>query len=79
MIYLYGVTEPGIQPPEPAGLEDEPVSLLEARSVAGLVSTHERAAFGPDPAALWCHDRVLEAAMTHGAVAALLIRGRGDA
>ena len=68
MIYLYGITEPDAEPPEVTGLEDETVSLLAADCVAGLVSSHERARFDPDPAALWSHDRVLERAMQHGPV-----------
>lgn len=68
MIYLYGITEPDAGTPEVSGLDDEAVSLLEAGSVAGLVSSHERASFDPEPAALWCHDRVLESAMEHGPV-----------
>ena len=68
MIYLYGITEPGAGTPEMSGLDDETVSLLEAGPVAGLVSSHDRAGFDPDPEALWCHDRVLESAMEHGPV-----------
>lgn len=68
MIYLYGVTEHGATSPEVAGLEDEPVSVLDAGLVAGLVSWHEGPGIDPEPEALWSHDRVLENVMQHGPV-----------
>jgi Gas vesicle synthesis protein GvpL/GvpF len=68
VIYLYGIAETGARSPDVAGLEDEPVSVLDAGPVAGLVSRHERAAVDPEPEALWSHDRVLENAMEHGPV-----------
>lgn len=68
MIYLYGITEPGVKAPDVAGLEDEPVSVLDAGLVAALHSRHEREALDPEPEALWRHDRVLENAMEHGPV-----------
>lgn len=68
MIYLYAITEAGVEPPDQPGLDEQPLCLIEAGSIAGLCSCHERSSFDPEPAALWRHDSVVEAAMSRGAV-----------
>jgi hypothetical protein len=68
VIYLYGITEPEVQLPDCAGLDDEPLGLVTAGRVAGLYSEHARSQFDPEPAALWRHDQVVEAAMSRGTV-----------
>jgi hypothetical protein len=68
MIYLYAVTAADAPAPGCAGLDDESLYLVSAGAIAGVCSRHERPAFDPEPAALWRHDQVVEAAMSHGPV-----------
>jgi gas vesicle protein GvpL/GvpF len=68
VIYLYGVAEAGAKTPDCQGLDGAPVGVVEVGRLAGLYSRHERGRFDPAPAALWSHDRMVEAAMRNGAV-----------
>lgn len=68
MIYLYAIAEADAELPEGVGLDDEPLDLVTAGAIAGVCSRHACSAFDPEPAALWRHDQVVEAAMSSGAV-----------
>jgi Gas vesicle synthesis protein GvpL/GvpF len=68
VIYLYAITEAGADPLASPGLAEAPVRVRGVGGVAALYSEHEQPWLAPDPAALWRHDQVIEAAMERGAV-----------
>lgn len=68
MIYLYAIAEADAEPVAIAGLADAPVGRHALGDVAALYSVHEQEQLAPDPAALWRHDQVIEAAMGGGPV-----------
>jgi hypothetical protein len=63
-LYLYGIVA-GSQALElaPVGLAGAPVTLLPCKDIAAAVSAVALAAVRPEPAQLWCHERVVEALM----------------
>lgn len=66
MIYLYAIVEATAAVPACPGLDDASLRLVRSSEVAGLYSAHEQLELRPQPAALWRHEQVVEAAMQTG-------------
>jgi len=66
VIYLYAIIERLARAPACVGLNNGEVLAARASEVAGIYSRHEQIEARPEPAVLWRHEQVVEAAMGTG-------------
>jgi hypothetical protein len=68
VIYVYGICEPAISPPERRGLGGAALRALRSDGLAAVYSRHRSLRPSPSPELVLAHERVVESIMERGAV-----------